>query len=183
LANPVNRVWACVLASAPQPASCAQTPALGNLQPRFNLKRSGSSFSAFNPGGPEVGISIDDPLMQAGSFSSFMSGPDIIHDAHACSVGFKGESGAFVFSPTTCGVRTPDHNATELYINLASLIPGTSLNLHYSIGISADFAFVAVPEPSSLSLLLLAVASLAAFGFGSRRMIEGRSASYLSVKQ
>jgi hypothetical protein len=117
-----------------------------------------TEFSAFNAGGPEIGIGIDDPVSQAASFASAVSGPEV-GDFHSCSVGFLGDSGQ-MFSPTTCGVENPDSSQGSIFVDVA---PGQSERLSYSIGITADFT---VPEASSLSILVVA---LAALGAGSRR--------------
>ncbi|HEY3910602.1 MAG TPA: hypothetical protein VGM07_12020 [Stellaceae bacterium] len=110
-------------------------------------------FSAFNPGGPMVGISIDDPPTEAASFASTVSGPQA-SDFHSCSVGFLGDSG-HLFSPTTCGVDSPDSSEGMIYIDVP---PGQSEQLAYSIDMTADFA---VPEASSASILAIAL-----LGFG-----------------
>lgn len=113
-------------------------------------------FSAFNPGGPAVGVSIDNPLTQAAGFTSSVSGPQA-RDLHSCSVGFLGQSGQ-VFSPTTCGVINPDSSEGLVYLDVA---PGDSEKLAYSIDMAADFA---VPEASSVSILAIGLLALGAVG-------------------
>jgi hypothetical protein len=126
-----------------------------------------SDFSAFNPGGPGIGISIDDPVAQAASFSSSVSGPSV-GDSHGCSIGFNGTSG-FIFSPTTCGVPAPDSSQGQLFIDLSGLGPGENEQFSYSINIAADFAFI--PEPASIVSLASGCVLLAGMMFwtGKRR--------------
>jgi hypothetical protein len=121
-----------------------------------------SDYSAFNPGGSNIGIGIDDPLTEAASFSSLVVG-DAFVDLHSCSVGFQGESGQ-VFSPTTCGVESPDSSQTEFGIDLSTLGTNGSIQLPYSISISADFVLPPldpVPEPAGVSLLAIGLATFA----------------------
>lgn len=105
-----------------------------------------SSFSAFNPGGPEIGLSIDN-LLQTASFSSAVVGT-IAYDTHSCSVPAKpGDPG--YFSAFTCGVGTPDSSEGEFFIS--DLAPGGSVELDWSILVTDSFS--AVPEPSGLAVL------------------------------
>jgi hypothetical protein len=126
------------------------------------------SFSAFNPGGPSVGIGIDDPASQAANFSSSISGP-AASDNHTCSVGFGGQTGT-VFSPRTCGVSSPDSSEDLLSIDLSSLAPGQGEQLAYAMNITADFR--AIPEPSSLVVLMV---GLGGFWFVARRRSSSTS--------
>lgn len=126
------------------------------------------SFSAFNPGGPSVGISIDDPASQAASFSSSVSGPGA-SDSHTCSVGFGGRTGT-VFSPEICGVSNPDSSGDLFSIDLSSLAPGQGEQLAYAMSITADFR--AIPEPSSLVILMV---GLGGFWFVARRRTSSTS--------
>lgn len=126
-------------------------------------------FSSFNPGGPAIGLAIDDPIAQAASFASVLTSsgdPEVFSgrfafDSHACSVGFNGESGT-VFSPTTCGVASPDSSLLDLFVDLAALGPGESADLSYEIAIEATFTAIPIPEPPALAMLLLALSGLAA---------------------
>lgn len=118
-------------------------------------------FSAFNPGGPAVGISIDNPLTQAAGFTSSVSGPQA-SDFHSCSVGFLGDSG-HLFSPTACGVGSPDSSEGLIFFDVA---PGGSEKLAYSIDMTADFA---VPEASSVSILAIGLLALGAVDRRKRR--------------
>ena len=118
-----------------------------------------TNFSSFNPGGPGIGIRIDDPLTQAGRFTSSVSGPGV-GDYHGCSVGHLGASGA-VFSPTTCGVYAQDSSQGHAYIDLSTLAPLASTSLSYGAAITAAFVIDPVPEAPSLVLLLTALLGLA----------------------
>ena len=95
-----------------------------------------ATFTAFNSGGPQVGISIDDPLRESARFSSSVSGPGV-GDSHACST--TDPLGPFNFTPTTCGVPS-------------ALGPGQSEEFLYRTSIVADFV-IPVPEPSSLAVI------------------------------
>ncbi|MGZ6187042.1 MAG: PEP-CTERM sorting domain-containing protein [Candidatus Binataceae bacterium] len=125
-----------------------------------------TGFSAFNPGGPGVGLSIDDPLTQGARFTSSVGGAGV-GDFHSCSIGVYGQSGS-VFSPTTCGVSSPDSSQSHAYFDVSTLAPGSSLNVPYSIMIDYDFtvspaeppADSGVPEPASAAVLLAGLVGL-----------------------
>lgn len=122
-------------------------------------------LSAFNPGGPNVGLGIDDPLTQAARFESAVRGPNG-GDFHRCAVGVFGEDGT-VFSPTTCGVGAPDSSFGNLGVDLIDFLPGEEIMLSWLLEISATFdvgdgAPVGVPEPGAgLALMLMGVGSVA----------------------
>jgi hypothetical protein len=115
-------------------------------------------FSAFNPGGPAIGLSIDDPATQWASFSSFVRGSGNVGDFHSCAVGYRGQSGT-VFSPTTCGVSSPDSSQAPAYAELINFLPGAEIIFTFGMNISATFdlgkdAPTNVPEPTSALILL-----------------------------
>jgi hypothetical protein len=127
----------------------------------------GTGFSAFNPGGPNVGIHIDDPVLEAASFHSSIGGRGT-GDSHSCSVGFLGESGR-VFSPTDCGVGSPDSSDLQYSVDLSTLVPQDSITFSYLIDIACDFiipppvqppADEGVPEPASAGVLLAGLLGL-----------------------
>ena len=118
-----------------------------------------TNFSSFNPGGSGIGIAIDDPITQAGRFTSSVSGPGV-GDFHSCAVGKLGQSGA-VYSPTACGVFSPDSSQGYAIIDLSMLAPQASTSLSYSAAITADFVVDAVPEAPSLLLLMTALLGFA----------------------
>lgn len=107
------------------------------------------AWSAFNPGGPEVGISIDNPLTQAASFESTVVFDGMVQDFHSGSVGILGDD---CFSPTTCGVKSPDTSSEEFVVNIATLAPGESEEFVADVNITAMFAVV--PASSSLANLV-----------------------------
>jgi hypothetical protein len=120
-------------------------------------------YSAFNPGGPGIGLGIDDPLTQAARFESRVSG-DSAGDFHSCAVGFRGQQGT-VYSPTTCGVSSPDSSLSPAFAELANFLPGAEVIFTWGLNIAATFelgnAPAAVPEPVSALLLAVSLAGLA----------------------
>ena len=105
------------------------------------------NYSEFNPGGPEIGLSIDNAA-QTASFSSGITVPFGGGDMVSCSVPSKAGDRGYL-STLTCGVRTPDFNGQEFPIS--SLPPGGSVELDWSILITDSFSVV--PEPSGLAVL------------------------------
>jgi len=120
--------------------------------------------SAYNPGGPATGISIDNNLAQAARFRSGVTGPGT-GDTHTCSVGFLGDSG-YITSPTSCGVSAPDWSYTNAGADLVNFLPGAELVFTWVIEIAASFEFdnqarSEVPAPGSLALALVGLGGLA----------------------
>jgi hypothetical protein len=115
-----------------------------------------TDFSSCNNSGC-LAITIDDPAFQFGGYSSSVSGPGV-GDSHNCSVGFLGNSGFQVFSPTHCGVPGPDSSQNVIFVDVSTLAPGGTIDLSYSINITADF--VLVPEPETIWLFGCALAAL-----------------------
>lgn len=120
--------------------------------------------SAFNPGGPEAGIGIDNMMTQAASFRSSVTGPGA-GDTQSCSVGFQGYSG-YVISPTRCGVASPDSSYTNAGAELVNFLPGAEILFTYVIEIAATFelsgsAPSGVPAPGGLALLLMGLGGMA----------------------
>lgn len=128
-----------------------------------------ANWSAFNPGGPEVGLSIDN-AQQSASYSSEVDGPYNTggfgeSDFHSCSLpapasGYDG--GDFYFSTLSCGVVAPDADEAYIFVDLASLAPGDSVEDHNTLSISDSFN-IPTPEPSGLAILGSAMFALAAF--------------------
>ena len=123
-------------------------------------------WSAFNPGGPDIGLSIDN-ARQSASFSSESVGssPEIGEDSHACSlpvpasqVGPDGSN--YNFTTLSCGVLGPDSDEAEFFVDLASLGPGDSVELDNTLTISDSFN-IPTPEPSGLAILGSAMVALA----------------------
>lgn len=124
-------------------------------------------FSAFNPGGPAVGLRIDDPAAQWASFSSSVGGGGngSVGDNHSCAVGYRGESGT-VFSPTSCGVGSPDSSQAPVYAELIDFLPGAEAVFTFAMNITATFDLgeatpAGVPEPAS-ALMALGLGALLA---------------------
>jgi hypothetical protein len=123
-------------------------------------------WSAFNPGGPDIGLSIDN-ARQSASFSSESVGSSsgIGGDFHACSLpvpasqlGFDGSG--YNFTTLSCGVLAPDSDEAEFFVDLASLAPGDSVELDNTLSISDSFN-IPTPEPSGLAILGSAIFALA----------------------
>jgi hypothetical protein len=135
-------------------------------------------FSAFNPGGPEVGLSIDN-TRQSASFSSLVSidfgGSPFLGYTVVCSLpgipGTEGDGNSFLFSATECGVRSPDE--TDPNFRGFFLLPGESVVFDGTLAISSTFADAPAPEPSVLGLLTPA---LLALGLLRRRRIAAPDA-------
>jgi hypothetical protein len=134
-------------------------------------------LSPFNPGGPQVGISIDN-TSQSGSFSStsdvFWLGGGQPGGGQTftlqCSVpgvpGTFGPGNSFIFSPTTCGQISPDESP---FFPGFSLAPGGSVTLDGDLSIG--YTLSGIPEPSSLWVVapgLLALGLLSRRGGGRR---------------
>ena len=120
--------------------------------------------SAFNPGGPAIGIGIDNYLTQAARFRSSVTGPGA-GDTLSCSVGLEGYSG-YITSPTSCGVAAPDWSYTNAGADLVNFLPGAELVFTWVIEIAATFelddsARSEVPAPGSLALVLVGLGGLA----------------------
>jgi hypothetical protein len=121
-------------------------------------------WSAFNPGGPDIGLSIDN-AGQSASFSSESTGssPGIGVDSHACSLpaSLLGPDGSgYNFTTLSCGVLAPDSDEAEFFVDLASLAPGDSVELDNTLTISDSFN-IPTPEPSGLAILGSAIFALA----------------------
>ncbi len=75
-------------------------------------------YGPFNPGGLEVGLSIDNPLTQSANFRSTINSSDSnpsldVSSTVSCGIGAGGYFGQ-VFSPTTCGLSAPDESIAQL---------------------------------------------------------------------
>lgn len=118
--------------------------------------------SAFNPGGPGVGIGIDDASTQGARFQSRVSGPGSF-DSHSCSIGMFGQDGA-IYSPTACGVFSPDSSLSPLGTELVDFLPGAEIVFEFGIEIAATFTLedaAGVPEPIGTAMMLLGIGALA----------------------
>jgi len=102
-------------------------------------------WSAFNPGGLEIGASVDDPTLEFASFSSRvaitvppnpLAGP--LEDFHACETS--------VGEPS-CGVKAPDANEVEFPVLLAA---GSTVEVDYVIDVSGTVRII--PEPGTVAL-------------------------------
>ncbi|MGE4063591.1 MAG: PEP-CTERM sorting domain-containing protein [Rhodospirillaceae bacterium] len=123
-----------------------------------------TTFSSFNPGGPALGIGIDDPAAQGARLTTSVFGPGV-GDAHGCSIGTFGVSGLLT-TPTACGVGSPDSSQSFAFIEFENLAPGAEVLMTYMIDISATFDLgededpAGVPEPGAAALMLAAMVLL-----------------------
>jgi hypothetical protein len=145
----------------------------------FTLTNTGTTFSGVFPfdiyvtpfdfGGSfdTVGLSIDNTNQSAGLFSSvsvFSTSPFTPGAGFdfSCSLpgvpGSQGPGDSYIFSPTTCGQRSPDLGGIGSSISLA---PGESVTFFGSLTITDTFS--GIPEPASLGLLLSSVTGLIVF--------------------
>jgi hypothetical protein len=133
-------------------------------------------LSPFNPGGPDVGISIDNTT-QSGSFSSTSSVTWPFNGQSngqfftlQCSVpgvpGTVGPGNSYTFSPTTCGQRAPDESP---FFPGFSLDPGGSITLDGLLNI--DYTFSGIPEPSALGVMAPALLALGLLYRRQRRVV------------
>ncbi|MBN9508598.1 MAG: hypothetical protein J0I21_05685 [Alphaproteobacteria bacterium] len=127
-------------------------------------------FSAFNPGGSDVGASVDNTMTEYASFTSFQSDDGgLLGDSHNCNTDLTvphywyggltdGGMGAF------CGVEAPDASDGETWfgpIPADTTIAADAMTLEIDLFVSAN-APPTVPEPLSVSLLAMAIGTLAA---------------------
>jgi hypothetical protein len=106
------------------------------------------NFSAFNPGGSEIGASVTNPSVEYALFSSSVEDPGA-GDFHSCDT--RDYPGGFGnFSPYACGVPSPDSSGGDLFIG--PLGPGDTFTADYTISISAELKGEGVPEPTTLPL-------------------------------
>jgi hypothetical protein len=113
-------------------------------------------WSAFNPGGPDVGLGIDNG-QQSAFFESEVSISDnfllFTGETHSCGVpGGPGD----LLSATTCGLSGPDESFVAW--DISSLAPGESTTAFAPLSISDRFS--GIPEPTALSILGSGVVAL-----------------------
>ncbi len=129
------------------------------------------SFSAFNPGGPSAGASVDDTATEYASFNSSVSDPSsMISDTHGCNTNFTVVDSSGYAGPTNgglgavCGVAGPDASDFETSIALipaGATVAVDELTLEIDLTASAGTP-PTVPEPLSVPLLTMAIGTLAA---------------------
>ncbi len=96
-----------------------------------------TDITAFDHGG--LGIKIDDPASQSGSYFSQVMGPSPVHDQHSCST-----------TPANgiCTVLGADSSLSNLFLDLD---PGESATFNWTITMTADIT--SVPEPATWTVL------------------------------
>ena len=113
------------------------------------------NYSAFNPGGDEIGLSIDNTKETASYSSIIYGGPYGVLDDHSCSLP-NTPDGYDVFTTTTCGVGAPDTSDVPIYVT--ELDPGQTATFDFTMTISATF--IPAPEPTALAVFLPALLGL-----------------------
>jgi len=122
--------------------------------------------SGFNPGGPDVGISIDN-IAQILTYSSSVSSNTSVSDFHTCSLPSAFVDGYTYFSALQCGVSSPDES-DFVFSFFDTLMPGDSFAYQYTLEISYSFVDTGggggggdtVPEPIGLALFAPALLAL-----------------------
>ena len=115
-------------------------------------------FSAFNPGGPAVGASVDNSNFEFARFASSQSGSRLF-DSHSCDTRIVTYH---TFDPppgtASCGVQAPDSSTAEfVFLNLGA---GESQTRTFTLRLELEVYSAAVPAPPVAALLLLAISLL-----------------------
>jgi hypothetical protein len=108
-----------------------------------------TDFSAFNPGGSQIGASVDDPLYEYAAFGSSVTGPGV-GDFHGCNT----LTGPNFVGPNACGVNSPDSSQGEF--SLGPLAAGQTRSATYNINIRLEA--IGVPEPATIALFGMGMA-------------------------
>lgn len=119
-----------------------------------------TEFSAFNPGGPDIGASVDDPATQFASYFSEVSGPGVF-DIHGCDTDGGGVDGINALrTANSCGVVSPDFS--EGSFDLGPLPAFGDDEVSYEIRIDVMAVPKQVPESFSLSIFGVGLLGVAA---------------------
>ncbi|GAA0544681.1 hypothetical protein GCM10008941_25750 [Rhizomicrobium palustre] len=120
-----------------------------------------TSYSAFNPGGPNVGASVDHGGREYASFFSVVRGPALF-DLQGCNMS-SGIPTPTVRQRMSCGVSSPD--ASESEFSLGPLAANAEAAADFQIYISLDAQGEKqngdpVPEAPTLAVFLVGLAAL-----------------------
>lgn len=118
-----------------------------------------TDFSAFNPGGSQVGAKVDDINLEFARFTSSQSGPGI-GDSHSCDTRMPGGS-YFQFVPPNgveCGVTSPDSSQGDF--TLLNFDNGETLRQTFTLSLDLEVNS-ALPEPATIAMLIAGLLGLA----------------------
>lgn len=120
-------------------------------------------FSAFNPGGPDVGASVDNAAKEYAAFFSVVSGPSLF-DLHGCDMQNDPGLDLALTARKTCGVMAPDWSESEF--GLGPLAANGSAQADFQIYIRVDARGDKqygdpVPEAPAAAIFLFGLVALA----------------------
>jgi hypothetical protein len=125
-----------------------------------------TKYSSFNPGGPDIGIRVDDPATEYAAFFTVVSGPGAF-DLHGCDLQHRGGPPGGGGGPGTCGVAAPGFNWGQATLGPLAAGAMTAADYQIYINVAAQGADP-VPEPPTVLVLSLALVLLAFTGRGPR---------------
>lgn len=106
-----------------------------------------TDYSAFNPGGPEIGAKVDNTTLEFARFTSSQSGEGI-GDFHTCDTRDPGSANGT--NDASCGVGSPDSSTGEFGFN--DFDNGETFTMNYTLALTLEVS--SVPEPATLSMFI-----------------------------